>query len=140
VKPDFPLEAKSCGEQNNCCPDPVVPVVLSTSLPGVHSNSSWFLNVLGFMSTRQQPVPPFLRPLARLMASVISPSLIFPGEGFISNLILLPPRAGIVRISLMKTNSLADKSHNGCEFLFTPHNSGNSEDGTSAKRNKQSEV
>ena len=60
------------------------PVVASTSLPGVQTRFSPDLVAGSVESKTSTPgaVPPFLQAPALLIASVIRPSLILPGEGF----------------------------------------------------------
>ena len=67
-------------------PAPVCAVTASTSLPGVHSRfSPGVVAYSGKSSTSFTGATPPLRAApADLIASVISPSSIFPGDGFIS--------------------------------------------------------
>src|SRR5688500_14382136 len=73
-------------------------------------------------------VPPFFAAPADLMASVIRPSLIFAGEGFISK---PDPTASAaleyVRINLMNSAPASSCSHLLINSCSTPHNSGNSD-------------
>ena len=71
--------------------------------------------------------PAFLAAPADLMASVIKPSLMFPGEGFISK--PAPTKAARLAYSRIKKPKLSATSFVTdlfCNSCSTPHNSGNS--------------
>ena len=68
-------------------PAPTCAVVASTSLPGVQSRlSPGVRGVLGIVEHvgHRRELPPFRAAPADFIASVINPSLMLPGEGFMS--------------------------------------------------------